>query len=71
MEGLRERRDNILIDIKKDEERKKDLETAIEKMKIELDELTEMLEKKVEVRNEFDRIITSTETAYIKVSYFL
>ena len=40
-------------------------------MKIELDELTEMLEKKVEVRNEFDRIITSTETAYIKVSYFL
>jgi hypothetical protein len=71
LEGLRERRDNILIDIKKDEERKKDLETAIEKMKIELDELTEMLEKKVEVRNEFDRIITSTETAYIKVSYFL
>ena len=71
MEGLRERRDNILIDIKKDEERKKDLETAIEKMKIELDELTEMLEKKVEIRNEFDRIITSTETAYIKVSYFL
>ena len=71
MEGLRERRDNILIDIKKDEERKKDLETAIEKMKIELDELTEMLEKKVEVRNEFDRIITSTETAYIKVSYFI
>jgi hypothetical protein len=70
LEGLRERRDNILIDIKKDEERKKDLETAIEKMKIELDELTEMLEKKVEVRNEFDRIITSTETAYIKVSYF-
>ena len=60
-----------MIDIKKDEERKKDLETAIEKMKIELDELTEMLEKKVEVRNEFDRIITSTETAYIKVSYFI
>ena len=71
MEGLRERRDNILIDIKKDEERKKDLETAIEKMKSELDELTEMLEKKVEVRNEFDRIITSTETAYIKVSFLL
>ena len=60
-----------MIDIKKDEERKKDLETAIEKMKSELDELTEMLEKKVEVRNEFDRIITSTETAYIKVSFLL
>ena len=30
-----------MIDIKKDEERKKDLETVIEKMKIELDELTD------------------------------
>ena len=67
MEGLRERRDNILIDIKKDEERKKDLENVIEKMKVELDELTEILEQKVEVRNEYDRIISSTETAYVKV----
>jgi hypothetical protein len=67
LEGLRERRDNILIDIKKDEERKKDLENVIEKMKMELDELTEILEQKVEVRNEYDRIISSTETAYVKV----
>ena len=55
------------IDIKKDEERKKDLENVIEKMKMELDELTEILEQKVEVRNEYDRIISSTETAYVKV----
>ena len=36
-------------------------------MKVELDELTEILEQKVEVRNEYDRIISSTETAYVKV----
>lgn len=71
LEGLKERRDNILIEIKKDEERKNEIEKFIEKLGSELEELKESLQKKVEVRNEFDKVITNTESAYFKVNFIL
>lgn len=39
LEGLRERRDNILLDIKKEEERKNEIEKYIMKLKEELEAL--------------------------------
>ena len=68
---MKERRDNILIEIKKDEERKNEIEKFIEKLGSELEELKESLQKKVEVRNEFDKVITNTESAYFKVNFIL
>jgi Sjoegren syndrome nuclear autoantigen 1 len=67
LEGLRERRDNILIDIKKEEEKKNEIEKIIEKIQIELENLNEHLQRKIEIRNEFERVIQNTEGAYFKV----
>ena len=39
----------------------------VEKIKVQLYELNETLEKKQEVRNEFDKVIGNTEGAYLKV----
>jgi len=39
LEGLRERRDNILLEIKKDEEKRRDIENYIKKLEIELEGL--------------------------------
>ena len=71
LEGLKERRDNILIEIKKDEERKNEIEQFIEKLESELEELNESLQKKAEVRNEFDKVISNTESAYFKVIFLI
>lgn len=67
MEGLQERRKNILIEIKNEEDKKKDLEQYIEKIQVQLEELNALLERKAEIRNEFEKSITNTEAAYIKV----
>jgi hypothetical protein len=39
LEGLRERRDNILMEIKKEEDRKNEIERIIMKLREELDQL--------------------------------
>ena len=67
MEGLQERRKNILIEIKNEEDKKKDLEQYIEKIQAQLEDLNALLERKAEIRNEFEKSITRTESAYIKV----
>ena len=71
LEGLQERRKNIIVDIKKEEERKKDLEQYIIKLQAEIETLNELLERKIEIRNEFEKTISNTEGAYKKVKYYL
>ena len=39
LEGLRERRDNILMELKKDEERKREIENYIKKLDEELENI--------------------------------
>ena len=71
MEGLQERRKNILIEIKNEEDKKKDLEQYIEKIQAQLEDLNALLERKAEIRNKFEKSITRTESAYIKVYYII
>ena len=71
LEGLQERRKNILIEIKNEEDKKKDLEQYIEKIQAQLEDLNALLERKAEIRNEFEKSITRTESAYSKVYYII
>jgi Sjoegren syndrome nuclear autoantigen 1 len=67
LEGLKERRENIIIEIKKEEDRKIEIERIISKLREELEGLNESLDKKYDVKNEFDKVIQNTEGAFVKV----
>jgi len=77
IEGLKERRENIIMEIKKEEERKLELESFIEKLKRDFITLDgnillnnndlDNLDKNYEIKGEFDRVINNTENAFNKV----
>jgi len=67
LEGLKERRENIIIEIKKEEDRKIEIERIVSKLREELEGLNESLDKKYDVKNEFDKVIQNTEGAFVKV----
>lgn len=67
LEGLRERRDNIIVDIQKDSERKNEIEQMIQKLQAELENLNMIIDKKIELRADFETSINNTEGAYLKV----
>ena len=67
LEGIRERRENLLIDMKKDTEEKNEIIQAIEKLSQELEELNASLLQKEEIKNEYDKVISNTEMAYYKL----
>ncbi len=39
LEGLRERRDNLIMEIKKDDEKRREIENYIKKLELELENL--------------------------------
>ena len=47
------------------------LKQYIEKIQAQLEDLNSLLERKAEIRNEFEKSITRTESAYIKVYYII
>lgn len=57
----------MLIEIKKEEDRKVEIERIIAKLREELDQLNDSLDKKYEVKSEFDKVIQNTEGAFLKV----
>ena len=67
LEGIRERRENLLIDMKKDTEEKNEIIQTIEKYTQELEELNANLMQKEAIKNEYDKVITNTEMAYYKL----
>ena len=67
LEGIRERRENLLVDMKKDTEEKNEIEQTIEKLSQELEELNASLIQKEELKNEYDKVISNTELAYYKL----
>lgn len=67
LEGLRERRDNIILDIQKDTERKNEIEQMIQKIQGDLENLSITIDKKAELRADFETSINNTEGAYLKV----
>lgn len=67
LEGIRERRENLLIDMKKDTEAKNEIVQTMDKLTQELEELNATLIQKEEIKNEFDKVISNTEMAYYKL----
>ena len=67
LEGIRERRENLLIDMKKETEEKNEIIQTIEKYTQELEELNANLMQKEAIKNEYDKVITNTEMAYYKL----
>lgn len=57
------------MELKKEDDRKNEIEKYIMKLKEELDQLNESIDKKYEIKNEFDKVISNTEGAFIKVKY--
>lgn len=64
------RRTELQAQIESQEEEKNTLQREIEKLSYKLTRLNDSLSKRIAVRNEYDRTIADTETAYIKVHLF-
>ena len=67
LESIKERRVNVMKDIKKDEERRKEIEDQIIKIKNEIHTSDKILESKYELKNEFEKIIYNSENAFKKI----
>lgn len=61
------RRTELEAEIKSQEDEKNHLQREIEKLSYKLTHINDSLTKRIAVRNEYDRTIADTETAYIKV----
>ncbi|XP_048265361.1 microtubule nucleation factor SSNA1-like isoform X1 [Bombus affinis] len=67
LEEMKLRRTELQAEIESQEEEKNHLQREIEKLSYKLTRLNDSLTKKIAVRNEYDRTITDTETAYVKI----
>ncbi|XP_018356818.1 PREDICTED: Sjoegren syndrome nuclear autoantigen 1 homolog isoform X1 [Trachymyrmex septentrionalis] len=67
LEEMKLKRSQLQSLIQSQEEEKNNLQIEIEKMSHQLTYLNDSLTKKIAIRNEFDRAITETETAFIKI----
>lgn len=66
---MKVRRSELQSQIESQEEEKNNLQREIEKMSCKLTQLNDNLAKRITVRNEYDRTIADTETAYVKVVF--
>lgn len=71
LEEMKLRRTELQAQIESQEEEKNNLQREIEKMSCKLTHLNDSLAKRITVRNEYDRTIADTETAYMKVKVVL
>ena len=67
LEEMKLRRTELQAEIELQEEDKNNLQREIEKLSYKLTRLNDGLTKRIAVRNEYDRTIADTETAYIKI----
>ncbi|XP_018303146.1 Sjoegren syndrome nuclear autoantigen 1 homolog isoform X1 [Mycetomoellerius zeteki] len=67
LEEMKVRRSELQSQIESQEEEKNNLQREIEKMSCKLTQLNDNLAKRITVRNEYDRTIADTETAYVKI----
>ncbi|XP_020293439.1 Sjoegren syndrome nuclear autoantigen 1 homolog isoform X1 [Pseudomyrmex gracilis] len=67
LEEMKLKRSELQAQIEAQEEEKNNLQREIEKMSCKLTQLNDSLAKRISVRNEYDRTISDTETAYIKI----
>ncbi|XP_076661734.1 microtubule nucleation factor SSNA1 isoform X1 [Halictus rubicundus] len=67
LEDMKSKRSELQIQIDSQEDEKNNLQREIEKLSYKLTRLNDSLSQRIAVRNEYDRTIADTETAYIKI----
>ena len=67
LEDMKMRRVELQAQIDAEEDEKNNLQREIETLSYKLTRLNDSLTKRIAVRNEYDRAIADTETAYVKV----
>ncbi|XP_015592633.1 Sjoegren syndrome nuclear autoantigen 1 homolog [Cephus cinctus] len=67
IDELKTTRTNLQVQIDSEEEEKKTLEKEVERMTHKINQLSESLTKKAAARNDYDRTIRETESAYTKL----
>ncbi|XP_046736726.1 Sjoegren syndrome nuclear autoantigen 1 homolog [Diprion similis] len=67
LEEMKLRRTELQVQIDSQEEEKNNLQREIEKMSYKLTQLNESLAKRIAARNDYDRTIAETESAYMKI----
>ena len=67
IEDLREKREDINKQILKDEEEKAKIQRDLSSLTDRLSHINEGLARKIQARNEYDRTIQETESAYMKI----
>ncbi|XP_031830407.1 microtubule nucleation factor SSNA1 [Nomia melanderi] len=67
LEDMKIRRTELQTQIEAQEEEKNNLQREIENLSYKLTRLNDSLSKRIAVRNEYDKTIADTETAYIKI----
>lgn len=67
LETIKENRDEVQIEIDAEESEKKHIEEQMKALTIRLGELNDSLGKKYNTRNEFDKTISETENAFMKI----
>ncbi|XP_012262845.2 Sjoegren syndrome nuclear autoantigen 1 homolog [Athalia rosae] len=67
LEEMKVRRSELQVQIDSQEEEKHNLQREIEKLSYKLTQLNDSLAKRIATRNDYDRTIAETESAYIKI----
>ncbi|KAJ3083079.1 Sjoegren syndrome nuclear autoantigen 1 [Quaeritorhiza haematococci] len=67
IEDLRERREAVVLQIRQEEDRKRQLESQMHELAQQLERVNQSLTKKYAMRKEFDRVISDTDMAYMKI----
>lgn len=70
LEDVKSKKAMIQAEIDVEEEEQHNLEREIKKLHYKLAQVTDSLNKKILIRNEYNRIITDTEAHYMKVTIF-
>ncbi|CDW86659.1 UNKNOWN [Stylonychia lemnae] len=67
LETIKENRDEVQVEIDAEESEKRQIEENMKMLSLRLQELNESLSKKYNTRNEFDKTISETENAFMKI----
>jgi Sjoegren syndrome nuclear autoantigen 1 len=67
LESIYERRDNVALEIKKEQDKQYELESQRNKIKNELIQVDAYLQSKYEMKNDFDKVIYNSESAFKKI----
>mmetsp|Transcript_4240 Transcript_4240/g.9234 ORF Transcript_4240/g.9234 Transcript_4240/m.9234 type:complete len:112 (-) Transcript_4240:578-913(-) len=67
IEDLREKREEILKQLKEDEAEKAKIQADLQALTKRLAQVNDSIARKTETKNEYDKVISETEGAYLKI----